>query len=343
MTKKLRVIMNGLGNVGKTIIREASARGVEFVAGVDQWDQLYGKDLGEHANLSKLGITIEADLKAAIERTKPDLVIFATKTALVDIEAELTICIEQQVNVLTTSEHAYFWQITTPTLGGKIHEAAKAAGVTIFAGGVQDIFWGALPYALSGAAQQVERIVGECVALVDDYGIGVMQEAMVGLSTTEFEQLKNKPQSDEHLDPFTISLYALADKLGLQVTTKQTAVSPLYSENEIYCRAFDRNIPVGQTIGNAYTTTLTTMEGIELSCVFKSKLAEPGDSGSTSWELFGTPHLSLKVDEMHGDITTVTSLINRIPDVVNMTPGFITINDMPTPFYRSKSLGNYVK
>ena len=39
-------------------------------------------------------------------------------------------------------------------------------------------------------------------------------------------------------------------------------------------------------------------------------------------------------------MTTCTQLVNRIPDVINAPPGFITIEKLPRPRYRTYPLEN---
>ena len=42
-------------------------------------------------------------------------------------------------------------------------------------------------------------------------------------------------------------------------------------------------------------------------------------------------------------MTTVTQLVNRIPDVINAPPGLVTIEKLPRPRYRAYPLGAYLR
>ena len=42
-------------------------------------------------------------------------------------------------------------------------------------------------------------------------------------------------------------------------------------------------------------------------------------------------------------MTTVTQLVNRIPDVINAPPGFVTIEKLPRLRYRAFPLSQYLE
>lgn len=58
------------------------------------------------------------------------------------------------------------------------------------------------------------------------------------------------------------------------------------------------------------------------------------------WNIVGNPNLSLILNDMHGDITTTSCMINRIPDILNAKAGFITVNDLPVPCYKTLVTNN---
>ena len=39
---------------------------------------------------------------------------------------------------------------------------------------------------------------------------------------------------------------------------------------------------------------------------------------------------------MHGEVTTTTSVINRIPDIMKAKPGFMTVNDLDVPYCKNQ-------
>ena len=340
MEENLNIVIVGMGMIGSECARELLNRGMNIVGAVDSYDKIIGMDLGEHLNVSKLGVAIESDLDKVLKRTHPDLVILCTKTTLPDIEKDIKTCIANKVNVMTSSEHAYFWKLTNEEVGKEIDMLAKNAQVTVCAGGVQDVFWGIIPSSLTATCQEIYSIEGKTLAMVDDFGPGVMEEAFVGCTREEFEekteQVKNPP-----LSAFEISIYALADKLQLHLISKHSSFEPIIIDKDLYCRALNRNIPAGDLIGSIAKTELITEENIKISCSFISKLKEENDTAYSKWNIKGIPNITSTIDDMHGEVTTTTSVINRIPDIMKAKPGFITVNDLDVPYYKNKILNKY--
>ena len=340
MKENLKIVIVGMGMIGSECARELLDRGVNIVGAVDSYDKIIGMDLGDFLNSSKLNVVIKRDLNEVLKRTHPDLVILCTKTTLSDIEKDIKTCIANKVHVMTSSEHAYFWKLTNEELGKEIDMLAKNAQVTVCAGGVQDVFWGIIPASLTATCQEIYSIEGKTLAMVDDFGPGVMEEAFVGCTKEEFkektERVKNPP-----LSAFEISIYALADKLKLHVISKHSSFEPIIIDKDLYCRALNRNIPAGDLIGSVAKTELITEENIKISCSFISKLKEESDTAYNKWEIKGIPNITSTIDDMHGEVTTTTSMINRIFDIMKAKPGFITVNDLEVPYYKSKILNEY--
>lgn len=340
MKENLKIVIVGMGMIGSECARELLDRGVNIVGAVDSYDKIIGMDLGDFLNISKLNVVIERDLNEVLKRTHPDLVILCTKTTLSDIEKDIKTCIANKVHVMTSSEHAYFWKLTNEELGKEIDMLAKNAQVTVCAGGVQDVFWRIIPASLTATCQEIYSIEGKTLAMVDDFGPGVMEEAFVGCTKEEFkektERVKNPP-----LSAFEISIYALADKLKLHVISKHSSFEPIIIDKDLYCRALNRNIPAGDLIGSVAKTELITEENIKISCSFISKLKEESDTAYSKWEIKGIPNITSTIDDMHGEVTTTTSMINRIFDIMKAKPGFITVNDLEVPYYKSKILNEY--
>jgi 4-hydroxy-tetrahydrodipicolinate reductase len=57
----------------------------------------------------------------------------------------------------------------------------------------------------------------------------------------------------------------------------------------------------------------------------------------------GEPDLRLTNPAVPTMMSTCCQMVNRIPDVINAPPGFITIEKLPALRYRTYPLGTYVK
>lgn len=74
----------------------------------------------------------------------------------------------------------------------------------------------------------------------------------VGLTKNEFYKISITKEVP--LDAFTISLYTLADKLGLHVIDKQAVFQPVFAKKEMFCKSLNQIIPEGNLIGSTAKT-----------------------------------------------------------------------------------------
>lgn len=339
MNRKIRAVCVGVGMTGSQLADKVIDRGIEIVGAVGRVTNA-GCDLGSCIGRTPMGIKIETDLESVLNRTKPDIAIISTVSKIRDLAPAIRTCIKNRVNVITTSADSYFWRITDPIIGEELDEMAKEYGVTVYASGIQTVNWGALPVALSGNCHSISRISGTNCALVDEFGPAVMEEIGIGRPASMVEA--EMDAADAYLDEFGIALYALAEMLRLTPNGIKINSKAIGAKEPTYCRALDRTLEVGDLVETDVTTEMNTKEGITLSCNFISKLAKEGDTSFNQWSIEGEPNIDIYNAEMHGEVTTTSGLINCIPDVINAEPGFLTINNMPIPYFKVHSLEQYV-
>lgn len=332
--RKIRVVCDGLGSTGGQLAEMMRKRGIEIVGAIVHNPKWIGKDIGERVGIPNTGILISSDLESLLKEQEPDLVAISTRTAIADIADHVKTCIRCGVDVITTSEEAFYWPCTpSRETAAELDRMAKENGVTVYAGGIQDANWNVVPLAMASTCHEIHSISGVCTALVDDFGPAVMSEIGIGMKKEDFdEQMSHMALPDP--DAFTVSCYALIAKLGLTAGKRSVRYEGIIREKAMPCPALGRDILPGELIGTDVTTTIETDRDLTVSCTFVSKLKEEGDTAYNSWEIKGVPDLFLKCDDMHGEIATTGAIINRIPDVLDARPGFLTACDMPVPYYR---------
>jgi 4-hydroxy-tetrahydrodipicolinate reductase len=341
MDRKIKAVSVGVGMTGSQCAGYMTRRGVDIVGAVEIDENLIGKDVGDVAGIGSIGIVIGNNLDAALKETHPDIAIVCTRDVIEEIEPTLRTCAENGVNAITTSQEAYFPNLYDPKRTQTLDAAAKAAGVTILASGIQDVFWTNLPVALSGACHSIKKISGTNVALLDDFGATVAEEAFIGSTVAHFREATSA--FGEPQDAFTTTLYVLAEKLGLHPAGVKAEYEPILAKEDRFAPIIERTIPEGDMTGYIVTTEVATEEGVPLKCAFHSKLSEPGDKSLNRWDIEGDPDINVITEEMHGEVTTTSGLINRIPDVIAAAPGFLTVNEMPVPYYHFRPLGEYIE
>ena len=101
-------------------------------------------------------------------------------------------------------------------------------------------------------------------------------------------------------------------------------------------------ISAGRVIGATDVDTVATSEGLTFSFEMTGRVYKQGETDINEWSITGEPNLKLSNPDVPTAVTTVTQFVNRIPDVINAPPGFVTCEQLPPLKYRAFQLGMYV-
>ncbi len=108
-------------------------------------------------------------------------------------------------------------------------------------------------------------------------------------------------------------------------------------------RALGRAIGRGSLLGVTDTATIATEEGPSFTFQQTGCVYGAGEYDLNEWVVRGEPdELRLRNDRVPTRLATCTQVINRIPDVINARPGFVTVADLPRLRYRHFGLDRYV-
>jgi 4-hydroxy-tetrahydrodipicolinate reductase len=66
-----------------------------------------------------------------------------------------------------------------------------------------------------------------------------------------------------------------------------------------------------------------------------------GETDSNEWFVHGEPELHLRNDRVPTRLITCTSVVNRVPDVINAEPGLVTLDRLGKPRYKHGALARY--
>lgn len=342
--RNIKAILLGLGAVGKEIVRGSYQKGVDYVAAFNRSPRLIGQDIGHVIGGSEMGASVLHidEMETFIEKNPVDIAII---TVPVPFEAnalpQVRMLLSHKINVLTALADVYVMERNFPDIFEELDALAKANGVTFFASGIQDVFWTALPVALTGCSLEIKEIKGVNVALIDHFGPGVADECYVGWELDKFN--KANESGELPVNDFLIALYEIAKKLGLHPYHQKSMLKPLLAKQDAYFATIDRHVKAGQLLGNYVESFIKTEEGIILSCEMVSKMSEEGDTDLNSWEIIGVPNINLITEHMQGEITTGSNIVNRIPDVINAAPGVASASKMAAPFFKAHPLNEYIK
>lgn len=342
--KQIRVMITGAaGEMGRACARFMTERGATVVAATGRRNHL-GEDIGELAGVGKLGVVIEpADaLEEALARTKPDVVLNASGE-LGEIADSVKTCLAAGANVAMLAEAAYFPYVSYAELAKEIDAIAKENRVTAIGLGMQDVNWSNEPVVMSANCHKLERIEGENWCILDH--CGNFEVGLVGVNLDKDEFFEYHKDDLNPRNPFTYALYEVADELGLHVASEKNArIEPLYAteDYDATCCAYGKVVEKGKTIGALLETVLETEEDISIGAKFYYSFAQDGQAGVNVWRFEGEPTFEVVTDDPRPDIGTTTDVVNRLPDIIKAPAGFLTVKDLPKPFYRCKPLPEYL-
>ncbi len=339
--RTLRAVVFGVGAMNSVATRFMLEKGVQIVGAISRSPAKVGRDLGEVAGLGyPTGVKIERDARHVLSTRSADIALVAIASYMEDMYEHLRLCAECGVNAITISEEALYPWTTSPAQTAELDRLAKANGVTITGSGHQDVYWVNLISMWMGTAHQIESVTGRASWNVDDYGPEVAKDTRVGDTTNEFAEWLSEANRPPTFGRNTLG--ALVASHGLTPTSVTTSTRPEIASVDTHSRSLDTMISAGRVIGATDVDTVETNEGLTLSFEMTGRVYKQGETDMNEWSITGEPSLKLSNPDVPTAVTTVTQFVNRIPDVINAPPGFVTCEQLPPLKYRAFPLGMYV-
>ena len=89
--------------------------------------------------------------------------------------------------------------------------------------------------------------------------------------------------------------------------------------------------------------TTETEEGITLETQCLGYVYGPEDFDRNEWTFYGEPDTTITVDRPATVELTCSTLVNRIPMLIDAQPGYVTTEKMPVNHYLTNPMHTYVK
>lgn len=354
---KLRIAQYGCGKMAKYIMRYVYEKGGEIVAAFDVNPEIIGKDIGEIMGGPAKGVKVRdaAEADAVLASLKPDACIITTMSLMRDIRDALLVCAKNGVNAITTNEEAIFPMNSSPSLTREVDALAKKTGCTISGSGYQDVFWGNLIATLAGAMHKINTIRGSSSYNVEDYGIALAKAHGTGLNLADFEkeiaaadnispaERQKLIDQGEFLPSYMWNVNGwLAERLGLTVKSQVQKCVPQTYDKELHSETLGMTIPAGHATGMSAVVITETEEGVTLETECVGKVYAPEEFDRNDWTLYGEPDTQVIINRPATVELTCATIVNRIPDLINAAPGYVTTDLMPVNSYRVKPLEAYL-
>lgn len=358
MDRKVRVVQYGTGKMAVYTMRYVFEKGGEVVGAIDMNPAVIGKDIGEIMGGEEKGVKVTAVDKAEemLKEVKPDIVIVETMSLLNDIKDAFLLCAKLGINAISTCEEAFFPFNSNPTVTNEIDEIAKKNGCTITGSGYQDIYWGELISAIAGSTQKITKIKGSSSYNVEDYGIALAKAHGAGLTLEQFDKevasvdkISDEARQEiinkgEYLPSYMWNVNGwLCSKLGLKpLSQTQKCIPQTYSE-DIDSSTLGMTVKAGDATGMSAVVTTTTKEGITIESECIGKVYSKDDFDKNEWTIEGEPNTTIVVARPATVELTCATIVNRIPDVINGKPGYVSTDKLDELKYLVKPMNEYVR
>ena len=341
--KDVKVVQYGCGKMSVYTMRYVIENGGQIVGAIDINEDIIGKDIGEIIGCENLGVKVTHvnDAEKLLKEVKPDICIVTTMSLMNDVKEALLLCAKLGINAITTCEEAFYPMNSSPSLTKEIDKLAKENNCTITGSGYQDAFWGNLITTLAGTTHKIKKIKGSSSYNVEDYGIALAKAHGAGLTLEEFEEqiaASDNISDEERNQIIEKGEFApsymwnvngwLCDKLGLTVINQTQKCVPQTHDEDIYSSTLDMTVKKGMATGMSAVVTTTTKEGIVLETECIGKVYSKDDYDKNDWTIYGEPDTNLVITRPATVELTCAAIVNRIPDVIASTPGFVPTSQM---------------
>lgn len=343
MENKVKVVQFGTGKMAKYTMRYVYEKGGEVVGAIDVNPAVIGKDIGEIIGCENKNVKVTSfeDAEAMLKEVKPDICVVETMSLIKDLEDPFMLCAKLGINAISTCEEAFFPWNSNPNLTKKIDELAKQTGCTITGSGYQDIYWGQLITSIAGSTQKITKIKGSTSYNVEDYGIALANAHGAGLTLDEFDKKvaivdkisdeeRNKIiQSGDYLPSYMWNTNGwLCEKLGLTIKSQTQVTVPTTNKEDIYSSTLGMTVKAGDATGMSAVVTTETEEGITIESECIGKVYSKEDYDKNEWTVYGEPNTTITVARPSTVELTCATIVNRIPDVINAEPGYVTTDKL---------------
>lgn len=358
MDRKVKVAQYGCGKMSAYLMRYAVEKGGELVAAFDMNPDLIGKDVGEIMKTAPIGVKISnaADADAVLKAVKPDVCIIATRSTMAELKEAFSICAKNGVNAISTCEESLFPWNSSPDITRELDELARTGGCTLCGSGYPDLFWGTMVTNLAGSSASITKIKGSSSYNVEDYGIALAKGHGAGLTLEEFEkeisnynslsseEIKELVEKGEYIPSYMWNQNGwLCRKLGLTIISQTQKCVPHTCKEDLHSSTLGMTIKAGDATGMSAIVTTETAEGITLETECIGKVYSPEEFDKNEWTLYGEPETTVIVNRPATVELTCATIVNRLPQLIDSAPGYVTTDNFPDNSYMVRPIHEYVK
>jgi len=327
--KKINVILYGCGVMGRKVAEAVlNKNSLQIVGALDIDDQIVGKDLGEILeNPEPMGIKIEKDPEALLDRTNAQAVVLTTTSHLKGVRPQIEQCLKHKLNVISTCEElSYPWN-RYPELTREIHEMAVANGVTVIGTGINPGYlMDTLPLVLTAPCLSVDSVRVTRMMDSSKRRIPFQKKVGTGMTQREFREKIDQKIITGHVGLLE-SIHMIASGLDWELDeATELPPQPVITDREIETGL--GTVKPGDVIGLT-SIAYAKRDGKEVITLEFNANADV-DEEYDEVVIHGIPKIHERIlGGVHGDVGTVAVTVNTIPKAVEALPGVKTMKDIP--------------
>lgn len=323
----LRVLQMGLGPIGlATAARARREAGMELVGVVDRDPALVGRDLGGLLGGADLGLRVEADVEAAIDAVRPDVVLHATGSFLEEVAPELRAIVGRGASVVSTCEELAYPFYRHPELARELDDAARTAGAVLLGSGVNPGFvMDKLVVTVMAASESIRSVRVERVVDAATRRGPFQKKIGAGMERADFER-RSAGGKMGHIG-LVESAHMLADAMGAdRERALERELRPVIAERPITTDHV--TVQAGRVAGIHETVVVAAGGSERVRMELDMFVGAPNPHDSAVIE--GEPRLEVEIGSgVAGDPGTVAIVISSAPLVRSLAPGLRTMLDVP--------------
>lgn len=331
----MRVVLCGVGGVGRNVTRLLRARpGYRIAAACSRNPALAGRDVGELAGGSPLGVAVSGGLETAL-REPADLLLVATTSFLREVAGDVRRGIERGLHVITTAEEAAFPWIVDAELAGRLDALARERGVSVIGVGLNPGFiFDALLLTATGIAWDVRAIRIRRVVDVSRFSAAIQRRLGIGFTAERFKAGVAAGSITGHVG-FPQSFHLAARRLEVRIDRIESGFEPLMAGRP-YAGA-NLQVEPGTTAGFVQRYRAVCGGRPWMSAEFVAHVDPPaaGYRPADSIRIDGYNALNLAIEPgCQPQLGTAAMIANVMPRLAEARPGYLTVADLALPHAR---------
>jgi len=323
--RPLRVIIYGLGTVGRMTARFLKEKQVEVVAAYVR--QIEGKDFSAP---ELEGVEI-CQPDVAFEKFGADVALMTHCSRLDDLYEPAARAARAGLDVVTIAEDAFepFYLDDNITKARALDALFRSHDKSLVSVGVQDTFWFSQPLAFLASVQRLERFVCCNICDLGQFGRAGHHGFQNGQSEAEF-YAAGYDKASHRRGVFEVALRPLVRALGFTIQSISLGNEPILADKDFALPKSGLNFPKNKVCGMMEKVVFTLEGGVIAEGQFIMRFLPEGESIYNEWVVEGLPNMNMRTDNFQGDAITCASLVNRIPDAIAARPGFLSVDQLPS-------------